>query len=233
MEELLQRLGRAKEDSRELEKLVADYLPFIKREVGKAAAPKLEYDDKVSLGMLVFVNCVRQYDPKRGAFLSYTSVCIRNRLIDEARRLGGGGTVFLSTDDEENAGASPEDRASLAAYDRQREQRGLQEEISLLAGQLEAHGLSFGQLASICPRQKRSRALCAALARQVLGEGELLAAFRERGQLPRAELARRAGVSEKTVEKYRKYIVALLLILQGDYPGIGAYIPGHEEGGLV
>lgn len=229
MEELPQRIVRARQDGEELERMVADYLPFIKKEVGKTGAQALEYDDRLSLGMLVFVGCVRQYDEGRGAFLSYASTCIRNRLVDEMRRLGKAKTVSFTLDEEGESGAGLNARASLEAYDKTQEQRGLQEEIGLLSGQLAAHSISFGDLARICPRQKRSRALCADLARQVLADGDMLESFVQKGRLPQKELAQRAGVSEKTVEKYRRYIVALLVIYQGDYPGIGAYIPGYRE----
>ena len=230
MEELTQRIERAKTDGQELDRLVSDYLPFIKKEIGNFGAAALEYDDKLSLGMLVFMNCVKQYDKQRGGFLSYTSLCLRNRLTDEARKLGKtqGNTLPLSADDGEPT-TTLEEKLSLAAYDRQLEQQALQEEIAELGAQLAVYGLSFPELAEICPRQTRSRALCARLARSVLEDGEMLAAFQARGRLPQKELARQAGVSEKSIEKYRRYIVALLVILQGNYPGIGAYIPGYRE----
>ena len=228
MEDLLLRIERAKNDEAELERLVSDYIPFIKSETGKFSAASLEYDDKLSLGMLVFVNCVKQYDRQRGAFLSYASVCIRNRLTDETRKTGKAksNTVAFDAGTEDTA---TEEKASLEIYSRNQEQSLLKEEIDTLAQKLAVHGLSFEQLAHTGPKQKRSRALCADLAAQVLRDRELRAAFCEHGRLPQKELARRAGISEKTIEKHRRYIVALLVILQGDYPGIGSYIPGYRE----
>lgn len=214
----------------EINRLVTDYLPFIKKEAAGFGASPLEYEDRLSLGMLVFMNCVKQYSEQRGAFFPYTSVCIRHRLIDEARKLGRAQCNAIPFASEKDDGAAtPEGRASMAAYDRQQERRGLQDELTKLGSKLAQHGLSYGELARICPKQKRSRALCADLARRVLREPEMRDHFARRAQLPQKELARKAGVSEKTIEKHRRYIVALLLILQGDYPGIGAYIPGYGE----
>lgn len=229
MEDLSHRIGLARADAGELERLVLDYLPFIKKEVGRIGGTALEYDDKLSLGMLVFTNCVRQYEAQRGGFLSYAAVCIRNRLLDETRRLGRGGAPLSLDAEEEHAAATVEERASLEAYSCQRERRELREEIDVLAAQLARHGLSFGELARICPRQRRSRALCARLARQVCGDAALREAFQRDGRLPQGELAGRLGISAKTVEKHRRYIVALVVILLGDYPGIGSYIPGYRE----
>jgi hypothetical protein len=48
--------------------------------------------------------------------------------------------------------------------------------------------------------------------------------------LAQAELAKEFGISPKTIEKYRKYIVTLSILLLGDYPGIKAYLPLYREG---
>jgi RNA polymerase sigma factor len=36
---------------------------------------------------------------------------------------------------------------------------------------------------------------------------------------------KRFNLSERTIEKHRRYIVSLTLILSGDYPGIQAFLP--------
>ncbi len=46
----------------------------------------------------------------------------------------------------------------------------------------------------------------------------------DKGRLPVTELAEEAGVSRKTIERNRKYIIALALLYRGDYPYILAYI---------
>ena len=40
----------------------------------------------------------------------------------------------------------------------------------------------------------------------------------------------RARVPEKTLEKYRKYIIALVVILSGDYPLLMGYLGGGGRG---
>ena len=43
-------------------------------------------------------------------------------------------------------------------------------------------------------------------------------------QLPVTEILRRTGLPKKTAERYRKYLVAGTLILDGDYPGLAEYM---------
>ena len=231
MGELSDRIELAKADNQHLEALMADYLPFIKAEIAKVSANGLEYDDKLSLGMLVFMNCVRQYHPSRGGFISYTSVCIRNRLLDETRKLKRtrDNTVLFAPGEGEEPSAFHEDKASLVQYSLDQEQAALQAEIAALSDALSAHGLSFLELARIGPKQKRSRRLCAQVAKALWTDKDLYKGFSSSKLLPQAALAGQLNISPKTIEKHRRYIVALVLIFSGDYPSIGTYIPGYRE----
>lgn len=223
MDDLTERVQLARQDSAAMEALIFDYLPFIKSEVAKATQLPLEHEDRLSLGMLVFTQCVYQYQPGRGAFLSYASVCMRNRWIDEARKAGrGGATVYLQ---DENAGPAVEAQASLDIYSQKQEQRILADEIERLEEDMRLYGISYALLSKGGPRQKRSRQLCANLAYKVTQTPALLHQLTTHRKLAQAALAAQSGVSVKTIEKHRRYIVALVLILSGDYPGIRAFVP--------
>lgn len=225
MDELTARIREARRDRQALDRLIADYLPFIKSEVARAG-PALDYDDRLSLGMLVFMNCVLQYEEGRGGLLSYASRCIRNRLIDETRRQNTrAGALSLTPDEEAETTATVEAVASRQEYDRERERRALAEEIELLSRRLAPLGVRFADLPALSPKQKRARSQCAALAREVMGDEELRKGFLASGRLPQARLAQRFSLSEKTVEKHRRYIVTLCVILTGEFPGIGAWLP--------
>lgn len=232
MEELAQRLREAQQSPAALNRLVGDYLPFVKKEAARNTASVIEYEDRVSLGMLVFSSCVHQYDFSKGNFISFASVCIRNRLMDEEKKAARqwGRVVPLHPQAEEE-GAAPdlEVQASIEQYSREREQELLAEEIRLVREELEKFNVSFEELTWHSPKQERSRCLCARLARRVVEDQALRAAFFRQRRLPQAQLAQAEGVSVKTVEKHRRYIVALAVILTGEYPGIRAFLPQCKE----
>lgn len=229
MEEIEARVLRAQAAPAALEGLVRDYLPFVRAQLAGKGTLGLEYDDMESLALLTFVGCVRQYAPGRGGFLGFCKVSIHNRLIDEARKQGGYRAKVVPLFPAPEGGTSPDEEASLAAYDRAREAQGLREEIESLSCALAPFGVSFAELPRICPKQGRSRRQCLALARVVAGDqahrAQLLGAHR----LPQGTLAKRFGLSAKTVEKHRKYIVTLAVLLCGDYPAIRAFLPRYEE----
>lgn len=221
------RIEQAKTDHDELEHLLADYLPFIKKQLIGAQSLCVEYDDMLSLAMLTFVNCVQQFTPEKGNFLAFCATCIRNRLIDESRRLHKytNGIVPLYQEAE----GRPEVLAAMDAYSREREQQALCEEIDSLSCILATFDISFSQLPKICPKQERSRRQCLVLAKAVAAQDEFRESLLRQHRLSQTELAREYGISPKTIEKHRKYIVTLAILLLGDYPAIRAFLPQYEE----
>lgn len=226
MDNLLQRIELAKQESGELEALVKDYLPYIKGEAAKLPLDCIEYEDRLSLAMLVFVNCIKQYQPGRGGFISFCSICIRNRLIDEAKKQAQsrGNAIVFSGLEGENANVEVDAYASIQEYNRQDEQRALAEEIEQLSKNLSEFEINFDDLGNICPKQKRSRGQCLQLAQAILADEEMRMNLFANRRVSQGRLAAQFGISEKTVEKHRRYIVAVAVILAGDYPGIASFI---------
>jgi RNA polymerase sigma factor len=226
MSEMLQQIKKAQTDNLELSLMIRAYMPFIRKEVARTPVFQMEYDDRLSFAMIVFMNCVRQYDEETGGFLAFVSVCIRNRLIDEGKKISRYTTRTIPfaarEESEENCF---ENTRSVLEYDRDRERLSLVEEIDSLAESLQEYGITLNNLSRICPKQKRSRKQCALLAREVVSDPVLKENFFKTRRLPQSELASRFGLSEKTVEKHRRYIVALVLIITGEFPGIRAYLP--------
>ena len=61
------------------------------------------------------------------------------------------------------------------------------------------------------------------IARSELSSTQLLSQMLEKKQLPSAKLMER--FPKKAVEKYRLYIIALVLIQKGDYPYVYSFVP--------
>lgn len=218
MEALEERVARAAAQSGEMDSFLREYLPFIKKQAALSRGA-LDYDDAQSLAMLTFANAARQYVPERGAFLPFAAVCIKNRLTDECRIERRYTEKVLKFPTEGGEPSVP------FAYDRELERQALSEELGRFSAAIHTYGLDFQELARCCPKQKRARTLCRELATLVTGEDTLRSDFLRTGRLPQAALAQRGGVSVKTVEKHRKYIVALAVLLTGDYPDIRAFLP--------
>lgn len=230
MNELEQRVKEAKNSREKLELLLSDYLPFIKKQVGSMIGLGLEYDDMLSIAMLVFTNCVQQYEIERGNFLTFVKVSLKNRLIDESRREMKNKYViplYQETDDE--ALLQAQNQVALQHYDKEMERENLSIEIEDLSGKLKQFDITFSQLAAICPKHSRAKRQCFAIASALSNHEEMKRKLMESKKIPQKELAGMFNVSVKTIEKHRKYIVALVILINGDYPGIQAFLPKGKE----
>ena len=231
MSELAQRIEKAKKDNGELNHLLSEYMPFIVRTVREAEPLGMEYDDRLSLAMLVFANCVKQYQEERGGFIAFATTCIRNRLIDESRRQSRMRAKILPfpfTGEDRNTEIEM-NRASLDIFSLTQEREALSQEIEALSIRLTQYGISFQELPRICPKQEKSRKQCIELARFIASHEEMRNHLLTHRRLMQTELARQFGLSEKTVEKHRKYIVTIVLLLCEDYPFIRAFLPQYKE----
>lgn len=227
MDALEQRIERAKEDKDELNSLIAEYLPFIKGQVNHIQNPFLEQEDAQSISMMVFTNCIMQYRIGAGGFLSFVRTCIRNRLIDEGRKTKNSPMIIPLHGDESYL--SSENTASLQQYDKEQERQLLCNEIDELSSRLNPFGITFTELPLVCPKQCRAREQCLEIAAYIVGDKAVLHRLLQQRKLPQSELARQFNLSVKTIEKHRKYIVTLAILLTGDYPCIQAFLPQWKE----
>lgn len=73
------------------DKLIAEYMPFVRFVVGRLGIPAsglLEAEDLVSYGMIGLINAIDRYDPSRGVrFEAFATQRIRGAVIDQLRSL--------------------------------------------------------------------------------------------------------------------------------------------------
>jgi len=119
---------------------------------------------------------------------------------------------------------------SAEAYRLQTERAALQLEIEEAGQILAAWNITFAELSRVCPKQKRTRAKCEYIATLILTNDEWRNELLRKNRMPRKDICRLYGVSEKILEKYRKYIAALCLVQSGDYPMLRAFLPMNRKG---
>lgn len=231
MSDIEQAIYSARQSKSQLNRLINEYLPFIKKQLIGLKGLRLEYDDMMSLAMLTFSSCVFQYEPQKGNFFAFCGTCIKNRLIDESRKQARyeGKLVQMLDNDDLLYDDTIDTRASVAAYDLQQERQSLIQEIEAFCVELNGFGIDFEELYVFCPKQTRSRLLCFKLAKEIVSTPQLYEIFVSTQRIAQTELSARFGISKKTVEKHRKYIVALVLLMTGEYPYIQAFLPSEKK----
>lgn len=226
--DIVEKVYKAKGNSILADELIQDYIPFIKSETAKFTKHSVELgvDDELSIGMIAFHQAIESYDKAKGAFLGFCSVIIKNRLIDYTRKeKRHAGIISLDrpaySDSEktmlEELADDKDEYEALEIKDATRE------EILELTHELESFGLSLTDIADNCPRQERTLNACRQAVDFCTESFETVASIKATGKLPISLIAEKLKISKKTLERHRKYILALVIIYSNGY----TIIRGH------
>ncbi len=213
--------------------LLEAYTPFILRTASQASKRYIDrsQDDEFSVALIAMNEAIDRFDGSRKAsFLGFAETIIRRRLIDyyrsqrSQRQKSVPWTQFDVADDEDNVVNYVEVRTSVDAHLRAEEQAARQSDIELYSVALQAFGLTFSDLVELSPKHADARQTAIAIAREVAGDPVLSAYVEERKALPLKLLEERVSVSRKTLERQRKYILAIVILLTGPYEHLQSYL---------
>ncbi len=213
--ELVRQVLQAQQDSQAADRLIEQYLPFIKSEAAKLTGSfPAHQEDELSIAMFAFYESIMAYRSGRGSFLKLAAMAIRSRIIDYRRKqLRHSGNLSLdmpaSGEDVRTLGQQiPDDRQDLSThYDR----ADAQQEIAHFVLQLSGFGLSLSDIAENCPKQGRTIQACMRVLDHARAHPELLEQLVQTRKLPMAQLVQDTKVDKKTLERHRRYLVAVLL----------------------
>lgn len=225
--EIIRAVYAAKEDNNAADELIRRYIPFIRAESSKFLGRFCtDSDDEYSIAMIAFHEAILGYSRERGAFLKYAALLIRSRLTDyfrkESRHTGNLSLDEPGEDDERTLLEQVAD--SRDTYEETHNLEATQQEIAELAGVLQQFGVSFADIADHSPKQERTMATCLAAVRYAMEHRELLEELLRTKKLPMAELVNGAGCDRKTLERHRKYLLAMLVIQTNGYEIIRGHL---------
>ncbi len=221
---------RAAWDSNALEQLVQENEGFILHCAGKAAGKYItKSDDEWSIALEGFLQAVEAFTPQKGSFLPFAQLIIGRRLTDEWRRkrkylpeVPANPAVFDGTLEEEDA-QFPLQMAlvkSLSVIP----QDDLKLEIDAVAQILKNYGFSFFDLIDCSPKSQKTKLACARAIDFLLEHPLLLSDLKVSKRLPIGPLQKNLKLPRKILERHRKYIIAAVEILSGEYPGLASYM---------
>ena len=227
---IVAQIQAAKMDPEAADALIGQYMGFIRSETVKFthSAPENGREDELSIAMLAFYESILSYKKSRGAFLPYAARVIRNRLIDHYRLEKRHGNVIslhapASGDEEERSllDTLPDTRDEICAFEVRTDS---QQEIREFSEKLAQFGITFSDVADNCPRQGRTLAACRRVLDFARAQPGLLRQVEDTGKLPMNELATGSGTGKKTMERHRKYLVAILLAFTNGYEIIRGHL---------
>ncbi|MDA8228449.1 MAG: RNA polymerase sigma-I factor [Desulfitobacterium hafniense] len=199
------------------EELIRSHKAFIARVSSKICSRYLAWDndDELSIALLAFNEAIDSFDPHGGAsFHSFVQMVIRRRLVDYFRKEGKHQHLSLSPMNLEDEELSRYDLdTSQEQYQEIEKQDALAEVIENYVRVLCYYKVTLDDLLKVSPKQKDSKQTLLKAALALSNNPGLMAYLKTHRLLPIKELEVLTGVKRKALEKGRKYLIALALIL--------------------
>lgn len=219
-------------DELQREQFISDYKPYIMKVTSRFSKRYIDptRDEEFSVALLAFNEAINQFDSHAGkSFIGFAETVIRRRLIDYVRKEQRHTKVvpysmFDSEEEEHLQYNSIETKQAMNAYEIRQTEDDRRLEIQQLNQELERFSISFNELADQSPKHADSRKLLIGIAQRFASETVLFESLKLTQKLPVKELTEMCGVSRKTIERNRKYIIAIALVISGRYPFMHDYL---------
>ncbi|MGD9569251.1 MAG: sigma factor [Sedimentibacter sp.] len=225
----------AKNDENSMNILITKYENFILKCASAAARGYIsKSDDEWSVALAAFTEAVKSYSSEKGSFINFAELVIRRRIIDYIRSKSRYAPEILvkpslfesETEEEEDYSLQSEIAKKVSAEG----DNSLKMEIYLINEVFSDYGFTFMDLADCSPKAGKTKKSCAKAVAFMIKNPILISEMKIKRQLPLNLIEKSTRVPRKLLERHRKYIVAAVEIMSGDYPYLVGYMGYiHEE----
>ena len=211
---------------------IAQYKPFIIKSVsGILANPHIEIEnsDEFSIGLIAFNEALDCYDEtKNRNFFEFARQVIKRRIINywQSNQKGSPEYTFSYLQND-NPDHLDHILPSTENFTREYE---IKEEILNFKDRLAEFGIPLKELVSNTPKHRDSKILSIQIAETIAGNENLYRQMMKRKTLPMVELLKISKFNKRTLERHRKYIIAICLILRSELEILKDYILSAKGG---
>lgn len=219
------------------ENFIKDYKPFILKVVSKTAGRfiDMESSEEFSVGLMAFNEAIECFDEdKNSSFLKFAETVIKRRVIDYFRSNNKHSKVYPFThfgSDKETGFGSFEERYLKVEESTLFENIETREEIEVFIKKLSDFGISLQDLVENSPKHIDSKKLAIEIARTIAENIEISDKLEKTKKIPMKELMQLVNVNHKTIERNRKFIIAVYFILSSELEVMKGYVDNIEKGG--
>ena len=222
------------------DELVKKYLPFILKTTSQSCKRfvRLGVDDEVSIALIAFDEALDKYDSAQNtSFFYFAEAVINRRIIDYFRKKNRENREIpwssINQDEQGEETAYQLDRltwekAKSIHFEKEAAQLR-HDEIMEYQKELTSYGLTLRELVEVSPKHQDARKSAYEIARLISENEQFSAHLRKTKTLPLKDLERVASISRKTLERQRKYIIALTIILIGRFYFLDEYLEGLKR----
>lgn len=224
------------------DRIIQKYLPFILKVASKSCKRyvRLGEDDEVSIALMAFNEALDKFDCKKNnSFFGFAQAVIKRRMIDYFRKNSQNKKEIpwssLGTLQDDEDPANQLDRInwqnSQEVYFEDDINQLRREEIIEYQKELLSYGISLKDLVEASPKHRDARASAYKVARLICDNDRLSSHLKKTKSLPLKDLEGEVEISRKTMERQRKYIIALAVVMIGRYYFLEEYLEGIKKEG--
>lgn len=209
----------------ESDEFIEENRGFIYTAASRICKRKLDWknDDELSIAMIAFDKACKSYSEKKGNFYSYAGILIKNAIIDFFRKSRNNPSLLFNNDDENLNYIDY--KTSMNEFEKTRENEWRSAEIALLTAELSNYKIDFDKLAESSPSHIDTRNELLNVAALCIQDKSIIKYIKEKKILPIKEICTVSKKKRKFIEKWRRYLIALILILSNDdYQYIRSYL---------
>lgn len=209
------------------DKLIEENKGFIYSTAFKVCKRNLDWlnDDELSIALIAFNSACDSYKSNKGNFLGYASVLIRNSLIDFFRKSKDTPYLIFDDDSDKDINNYIDNKSSLIEFEKEQENSRKAEEIAMFSVELSKYKLSLEDLLQASPSHIDTRSTLLNIAFKCSKREDILSHIKSKKCLPLKQMVLFTGTNRKFFEKWRRYILVLILIISGnEYPYIKSYL---------
>jgi len=222
---------QAKTNDQQFADLLVSSYPYIQTIIHQVTKRYItKSDDEWSIALIGFNQAVRTYDLDKGNFHSWTKRIMTQRLIDYLRGIR---QHEITVDPQLMDGEYQEDEAlsnQIIQRISTQEVHHAKDEIEILNHALKKFGFGFNDLVKSSPKTSKTRIQCSKAITTLLRDPQQLIQLYRNHQLPMNWLEINTKLPRKFLESYRRYIVAVIEIVSGDYPYLFEYVKDLTKG---
>lgn len=230
MREIDEIAERAKTDEKMMDELIIKYENFILKCASSVARCYIsKNDDEWSIALAAFLEAIKSYSIEKGSFLNFAELVMRRRTVDYIRsksryapEIPINPALFDTDSDEEEDDLSV--KISVAEKVSNPTDNSLKLEIELANDVFSSYGFTFFDLADCSPKAGKTKQACARAIAYMLKTPILVSNMKVLKLLPIKMIEKNTKIPRKVLERHRKYIIAAIEIISGDYPYLAEYM---------
>jgi len=215
--------------------IIEAYSPFVASTVSSVCQRYItESDDEFSIGLIAFNESLDKFTPDKGkSVIGFSETVIKNRVIDYIRKESSSIDLFnhssLQLDNDEESKFNARDSVDVSAYREEIDNTNRQDEILKFQDKLAEFNLTMKELMNQAPKHIDARINAIKVAEVLIQNEDLRSTFYETKKIPMKDLLKEdLPVTRKTVERNRKYIISLAIILDNDFVFLKDYLRLEE-----